>query len=601
MVAYKAPLRELQFVREELLDYSGHYQRLPGCEEATPELVSAILEEAGRFCEEILAPLNQVGDQQGCRLREDAVETPAGFREAYQQYVEGGWPALAQPLEYGGQGLPESLELALSELLGEANWAWAMYPGLSHGAMNTLKAHGTEAQKQTYLKPLISGRWCGTMCLTEPHAGSDLALLKTRAEPHADGSYRLFGNKIFISAGEHDLAENIVHIVLARLPDAPPGTKGISLFIVPKFLPDSEGAPGTRNGVYCTAIEHKMGIHGNATCALSFDDATAFLIGPPHKGLSCMFTFMNMARMGTALQGLAHAEVAFQGALRYARERLQMRALNQAACPDLPADPILVHPDVRRMLLTIKALSEGNRALLYYTERLVDQVACLGDGDERARADLLLGFLTPICKAFVTETGFECANLGMQVFGGHGYIRDWGMEQQVRDARISTIYEGTTGIQALDLLGRKVLLSRGAPLKRFCAEIGAFCQAHRDHQALAAFLPRLAEVNKSWQEITLQIGMQALKNREEVGAAAYDYLMLSGYICLAYLWADMARVAAQALASDTEEQDFYRGKLETARFFYQRILPRADLHLNLIRSGSSNLMTIDSAQLGPEL
>ena len=589
MSDYKAPLRDLRFVRDELLDYPAHYQRLPGCQEATPDVVGAILEEGARFCEEVLAPLNALGDIEGCQWSEAGVKTPSGFREAYRRFVEGGWPSLAHPTEYGGQGLPESLGIAITEMIGSANWAWGMYPGLCQGAMNTLSAHGTPEQKATYLTRLVSGQWTGTMCLTEPHCGTDLGLLRTRAEPQADGSYRISGSKMFISAGEHDLTENIVHIVLARLPDAPAGTKGISLFIVPKFLP-GEGGLGPRNAMHCGSIENKMGIHGNATCVLNFDEATGFLLGPPNKGLACMFTFMNTARLGTALQGLAHAEVALQGAVRYARERLQMRALSGPKVPELPADPIIVHPDVRRMLLTIKAFAEGNRALLYFAAQQVDIARYGRDAEQKATAESLLAFLTPIAKAFMTEVGFEAASHGLQVFGGHGYIREWGMEQNLRDSRIAMLYEGTTGVQALDLLGRKVLLTQGESLKSFTRIVHRFCKAHADDEALRGFVAPLAELNREWGELTLQIGMKAMQDREEVGAAAVDYLMYSGYVCLAYLWADMARVAGEKLAAGTAEERFYRAKLQTARFYFARILPRTRSHVAAMLSGAGNLM-----------
>lgn len=594
MPDYKAPLRDLRFVRDELLDYPAHYQRLPACRDATPDVVEAILEQTAQFCEEVLAPLNRVGDREGCTWSASGVKTPSGFKEAYRQYVELGMPSLAHEPEYGGQGLPESLGLVVSELVGEANWAWGMYPGLAHGAMNTLSAHGSAEQRATWLPKLVSGEWTGTMCLTEPHCGSDLGLLRTRAEPRADGSYKISGTKIFISAGEHDLAENIVHIVLARLPDAPPGTKGISLFIVPKFLPGADGGLGARNALGCGSIEHKMGIHGNATCVMNFDGATGWLIGPANEGLKCMFTFMNTARLGTALQGLAHAEVAFQGALKYARERLQMRALNGPKEPDKPADPIIVHPDVRRMLLTIKAFAEGNRAMVYYAVRLVDVVRYDEDAAAREEADTLLAFLTPIAKAFMTEVGFECASLGMQVFGGHGYIAEWGMEQNARDSRIAMMYEGTTGIQALDLLGRKVLMSRGEMLKAFTRIVHRFCKAHEGDAALAEFVAPLAALNKEWGELTMQVGMKALQDREEVGAAAVDYLMYSGYACLAYFWADMARVAQAQLAAGRGEADFYRAKLATARFYYQRLLPRTRSHAAAIQAGAASLMALEA-------
>ncbi|KEA63974.1 Acyl-CoA dehydrogenase [Marinobacterium lacunae] len=592
MPEYKAPQRDIQFVLNDLLQMEQHYQSLPGCEDATPDMVSAIIEEGARFAERVLSPLNSVGDQQGCTFKDGEVTTPEGFRDAYQQFVEGGWPSLSHSPEFGGQGLPESIGIVINEMVGTANWSWSMYPGLSHGAMNTLEAHGTDEQKQTYLTKLVSGEWTGTMCLTEPHCGTDLGLLRTKAEPNDDGSYRISGTKIFISAGEHDMADNIIHIVLARLPDAPEGTKGISLFIVPKFMPTASGDAGERNAVSCGSLEHKMGIHGNSTCVMNFDGATGYLIGPPNKGLNCMFTFMNTARLGTALQGLAHAEWGFQNSLTYARERLQMRALNGPAAPDKAADPIIVHPEVRKMLLTQKAIAEGGRALIYYCAQLVDKVK-LASEEEKALADTQLALLTPIAKAFLTELGFESANHGLQVYGGHGYISEWGMEQNVRDSRISMLYEGTTQIQALDLLGRKVLMSEGKTLMAFTKVIHRFCEAAADEPKMRAFVGPLAKHNKEWGELTQQLGMKAMMNREEVGAASVDYLMYSGYVTLAYFWARMAQVAQQKLAEGSGDAAFYRAKLTTARFYFERMLPRTRSLVETMLSGSDNLMALD--------
>ncbi|MFO7994986.1 MAG: acyl-CoA dehydrogenase C-terminal domain-containing protein [Marinobacter sp.] len=590
MPDYKAPLRDIKFVMTELLDSEQHYANLEGAEDATPDMVDAIIGEGAKFCEQVLSPLNQVGDNEGCTWSEDGVKTPTGFKEAYQQYVEGGWPSMTADPNYGGQGLPHSLGLVMSEMVGTANWSWGMYPGLSHGATNTIEEHGTEEQKQTYLTKLISGEWTGTMCLTEPHCGSDLGTLRTKAEPHADGTYAITGTKIFISAGEHDMAENIVHIVLARLPGAPEGTKGISLFIVPKNLPDEDGSSGERNAVSCGSIEHKMGIHGNATCVMNFDGAKGWLIGPENKGLNCMFTFMNVARIGTAIQGLGAAELGFQGSLVYAKERLAMRSLSGAKNPEGIADPIIVHPDVRRMLLTQKAVAEGARALIYLTAQQADIVHSGKTEEERKAADEALGFLTPIAKAFLTEIGYEAANLGMQVYGGHGFISEWGMEQNVRDARIGMIYEGTTGIQALDLLGRKVLMTQGESLKGFTKQVHVFCKENADNEQLKEFIEPLAALNKEWGDLTMKIGMTAMKNREEVGAASVDYLMYSGYAVFAYLWARMAKVAQDKMEEGTTEEMFYNAKLQTARFYFKRMLPRTKGHAESMLAGADSLM-----------
>jgi len=590
MPEYKAPLRDIKFVMNELLNSEQHYASLEGAEDATPDMIDAIVQEGSKFCEQVLSPLNQVGDKEGCTLSGDGVKTPTGFKEAYQQYVEGGWPSITADPNYGGQGLPHSLSLVISEMVGTSNWSWGMYPGLSHGATNTIEAHGSEEQKQTYLTKLISGEWTGTMCLTEPHCGSDLGTLRTKAEPNDDGSYSLTGTKIFISAGEHDMAENIVHIVLARLPGAPEGTKGISLFIVPKQLPSDDGSAGERNAVSCGSLEHKMGIHGNATCVMNFDGARGWLIGPENKGLNCMFTFMNTARIGTAIQGLGSAELGFQGSLAYAKERLAMRSLSGAKNPEGPADPIIVHPDVRRMLLTQKAIAEGARALIYLAGQQVDILHSGKTDEEKQAADALLSFLTPIAKAFLTEIGYESANLGMQVFGGHGYIAEWGMEQNVRDARIGMIYEGTTGIQALDLLGRKILMSQGEALKVFTKQVHLFCKENADNEQLKEFVEPLAALNKEWGDVTMKIGMTAMKNREEVGAASVDYLMYSGYIVFGYLWARMAKVALDQMAEGTSEEMFYNAKVQTARFYFKRMLPRTKGHADAMLAGADSLL-----------
>ncbi len=584
----------MRFVMEDVLDCERHYASLPGCEEVNLDLVNAILEEAGKFSEEIVAPLNAVGDREGCRMLDDGeVKTPSGFKEAYQQYIEAGWPALDQPGQYGGQDLPMSIGLSVREMNGTANWSWSMYSGLSHGAVETIAEHGSEEQKALYMEPLVSGRWTGTMCLTESHCGTDLGLLKTKAEPVADGTYRITGSKIFISSGEHDLAENIVHIVLARLPDSPPGTKGISLFIVPKFIPNDDSSIGERNNVRCGALEEKMGIHGNATCELNFDGATGYLIGEVNKGLSHMFTFMNFARLGTGLQGLAHSELAFQNSLAYARDRLQMRSLSGPKNPGGPADPIVVHPDVRRMLLTQKAFAEGGRALVYYASTQGDILTRSKDPEARKIANEVLSLLTPIIKAFLTETGFESANLGMQCFGGHGYISQWGVEQNVRDARIAMLYEGTTGIQALDLLGRKVLGTRGKALDPVTSFILEFCKHARRRKEIKPFVKKLVRLTRQWRSLTRKIGFAAMKNRDAVGAASVDYIMFSGYLLLGVAWTASAQAAYRRLEQGTNEEAFYRSKIQTAEFYFAKILPRTTSLLQTMLAGPDSLMEID--------
>ena len=586
---YKAPQRDMQFVMHDVLGLENLYASLPKFADTNRELIDSVVEAGAQFCEGELAPINRSGDEEGCTFNNGVVTTPKGFKEAYAKFVELGFGSLAAEPEYGGQGLPPTVGIAMSEMMGTANWSFGMYPGLSHGAINTLEAHGTEEQKQTYLTKLISGEWTGTMCLTEPHAGSDLGIIRTKAEPQADGSYAVTGTKIFISAGEHDLADNIVHIVLARLPDAPKGTKGISLFIVPKFLPTGE-----RNTVACGSIEHKMGIKASATCVMNFDGAKGFLIGPPNRGLNCMFTFMNVARIGTAVQGLAAAEGSFQGALEYARDRLAMRALTGPAAPEKEADPIIVHPAVRQMLLTQKAFAEGGRLLCYWLSTQTDILQGSSDEEAKKKADELLSFLTPIAKAFLTETGYEAANHGVQVYGGHGFIREWGMEQIVRDTRIALLYEGTTQIQALDLLGRKVLQTQGAMLRNFTKIVHKFCEAQAGNAAMAEFTGPLAALNKEWGDLTMRIGMKAMQNPNEAGAAAVDYMMYSGYVTLAYLWAWMAQVAQDKIAAGEGDKSFYEAKIKTAQFYFKKILPRTKTHVDAIDSGVDVLMQMDA-------
>ncbi|WP_345793863.1 acyl-CoA dehydrogenase C-terminal domain-containing protein [Thauera sp. JM12B12] len=596
MPLYAPPLRDMQFVLHEMLDAVGQLKACPLHAELDVDTVNAVLEEAGRFAAEVVFPLNARGDREGCTLDRATheVRAPTGFKAAYAQYVEGGWPALACDPEHGGQGLPLALNQCLYEMLNSASQAWAMYPGLSHGAYEALHAHGSPAQKALYLPRLTSGEWTGTMCLTEPHCGTDLGLLRTRAEPLGDGSYRISGEKIFISAGEHDLAANIVHLVLARLPDAPAGSKGISLFIVPKFLVNADGSLGARNGIHCGGLEHKMGIHGNATCQMVLEGALGTLVGEPNKGLQAMFVMMNAARLGVGNQSLGLTEVAFQSALAYAKERIQMRSLSGPKAPDKPADPIIVHPDVRRMLLTARAYAEGARALLCFCAVLADTE--LHHPDESVRRDSaeLLALLTPIAKAFVTDNGFAATNACMQVFGGHGYIREWGMEQFVRDARINMIYEGTNTVQSLDLLGRKVLGNAGATLRTFGRLVGALLQDESGNEAMAAFTAPLAELGEQLLELTAEIGASALQDPDEAGAAAVPYLRVAGHFVFGYFFARMAAVALKKIAAGSTDP-FYTAKLQTARFYFARLFPETATLMRLARAGSAALMETDAA------
>ena len=593
---YTAPLADIRFCLYDVLDAEKLFAQWPGCESLNRELVDAVLDEAAKFSQSVLAPLNATGDEEGCHYDKasGAVTTPKGFKEAYAKFVEGGWAGLTAPEAFGGQGLPETIGAPVKEMIDSANLAWGNYPLLSHGAIEALRVHGEDWQKDVFLKRIVSGEWTGTMCLTEPHCGSDLGLLKTRAEPNKDGSHAISGTKIFITGGEHDLADNIVHLVLARLPDAPKGVKGISLFIVPKFKVGKDGKQGKRNALRCGAIEHKMGIKGSSTCVMNFDGAQGWLIGQPNKGLNAMFTMMNTARLAVGLQGLALSQRAYENALSYARERLQMRSLSGAKFPDKPADPLLVHGDVRRMLLTQKALIEGGRALGLYAATLVDAEHRAKDAAEAKRAASLVAFLIPIVKALLTENANECTNLALQIYGGHGYIAEQGMEQYARDARITTIYEGTTGIQALDLLGRKVMQLKGEGLKLFLAEIGGFCKQHASNGDVTEFLPKLAALAKEWGEVSLGLGQRAAKNPDAIGVAAVDYLYYSGYVALAYAW---ARSVAAAEAS-AQADDFKQAKRLTARFYFDRILPRTRTHLAAMRAGADSVMAMPDALFG---
>ncbi|WP_062815069.1 acyl-CoA dehydrogenase C-terminal domain-containing protein [Alcanivorax sp. NBRC 102024] len=597
MPTYKAPVRDMRFLMNEVLDFESHYKTFPEGEEATPDMVEAIIGEMAKLCENTLAPLYQSGDEEGCKFENGVVTTPKGYKEAYDEFVAGGWQGLSHPVEFGGQGLPASLGLIKSEMMATANWSFTMYPGLSMGAMNTIQMHGSDQQLQDYLVPLTEGRWGGTMCLTEPQCGTDLGQVKTKAEPQKDGSYKISGTKIFISSGEHDLTENIVHIVLARLPDAPKGTKGISLFIVPKYLP---GKIGEDNGVSCGSLEKKMGIKASATCVMNFDEATGFLIGPENKGLECMFTFMNTARIGTSIQGLAHAELSYQGALAYAKERKSMRALSGKKEPDAIADSLIHHGDVRRMLLKQKAVAEGGRAMIYFAAQYADKMisAAQADNDEEYQKwDDELGFLTPILKGFLTEKGLEVANDGMQVFGGHGYIKEHGMEQIVRDARISTLYEGTTGIQALDLLGRKVLLlTKGKCVRDFSKKLVDFGTKNLRDPKLRPFAWKLLKIAAEWNYLTTRIMLVAAKDRDIVSTASYDFLMYSGYAMMAYFWALQAGVAKDKLENGgNEPAEFYQAKLATAEFYFDRMLPSAKAHADAALKPTKSTM-----QLKPE-
>jgi alkylation response protein AidB-like acyl-CoA dehydrogenase len=592
---YAAPMTDMRFVLHDVLHAEQVFQQIPEFADTNRELIDQVLEEAAKFNEQILLPTNQIGDSEGAQFDKvtQTVSLPACFKDAFRAYVDAGWLGLCGDPKYGGQGQPEALGYVVKEMIESCNVAWGTYPLLSLGSVDAFMHHGDDWQKEVFVTKMLSGEWTGTMCLTEPHSGSDLGLLKTKAEPNADGSFAVTGQKIFITAGEHDLAANIIHLVLARLPDAPTGTKGISLFIVPKFKVDRAGAMGARNAVAAGNIEHKMGLKGSATCVMNFDGAEGYLIGQPNRGLLAMFTMMNAARLGVGVQGLGLIEISYQNSLAYARERLQMRSLSGPKRPDKPADPITYHPDVRRMLMTQKVIAEGGRVLCYYAGLLVDLANKHPEPSARQKSDELLGFLVPICKALLTEAAVECTYHGMQVLGGHGYIKEWGLEQLARDARITTIYEGTTQIQALDLLGRKIMQLQGAGMRHFLAEIGAFVAAHSAHPVAGSYAQTVGKLAQEWSALTQDIIAATQKNADEMGAASVDFLFYSGYITLAYFFARELEAMGRATTSLTEE--FKAAKLASAKFYFDRILPRTLMHAAQIRVGASSLMDIPQA------
>lgn len=595
MPSYNPPLADIRFILHDVLK-AETLNTLPGYGDFSTDLIDQIIEEGAKICQEVLFPLNQSGDGEGCVLENGVVRTPKGFKEAYDTFAQGGWCGLSADPEYGGMGMPMLLNTVMQEMICAANMSLGMYPGLSQGAYEALHHFGTDEQKALYLPKLISGEWSGTMCLTEPHCGTDLGLIKAKAVPQPDGSCKIDGTKIFISAGEHDLTENIIHLVLAKLPDAPEGVKGISLFVVPKFLPKPDGTPGARNGVVCGSIEHKMGIKASSTCVMNFDGAIGWLVGEPHKGLKAMFTMMNAARLGVAMQGLGVAEVAYQNAVIYAKDRLQMRSLKGAKHPDKPADPIIVHPDVRRMLLTGKAFVEGSRALSYWVGMNLDISQRHPDVGEKQKADDLVALLTPIVKAYQTDMGTEVAILSQQVYGGHGYIWEWGMEQYVRDARIAQIYEGTNGIQALDLVGRKMPQGFGRLLRRFFHPVNEFIMAEQTNPKLQEFVFPLAKAFAKLQQSTATIAQKGLKNPEEAGAASTDYLRQFALVALAYMWCLIVKVAQEKLEQGSADKAFLEAKLKTARFFMERMLPESEARFRMVMAGAATLMDMDEAQ-----
>jgi alkylation response protein AidB-like acyl-CoA dehydrogenase len=588
MPTYIAPTKDMSFVLHELLDVDQ--SNIPGYEDMTPDFTSAVLEEAGKITGQVIAPLNVVGDKEGCRLENGIVRTPTGFKAAFDQYREAGWTGIAADPEYGGQGMPYILGMAVSEMLSSANQAFGMYSGLTNGAYASIHAHGTAAQKATYLPNMVSCKWTGTMNLTEPHCGTDLGLMRTKAAPQADGSYKISGQKIFISAGEHDMSENIIHLVLAKIVGGPEGIKGVSLFIVPKFMVNDDGSEGARNGVSCGSIEEKMGIHGNSTCVMNYDEATGYLLGDEHKGMRAMFTMMNHARLGVAMQGLAQAEAAYQNAVIYAKDRLQGRAVTGTQFPDKPADPLIVHPDIRRSLMDQKSFIEGARAFVYWGAMLIDQA----HGNDDKDADGLISLMTPVLKGFLTDKGYDMTVQAQQIYGGHGYIEEWGMSQFTRDARIAMIYEGANGVQALDLVGRKLALDGGKHVMAFFEMVKTFISENKDNEKLADFVEPLKQASKDLQAASMFFMQNGLKNPNHALAGSSDFMHLFGHVCMGLMWARMAKVATSALDGNSDDPDFYKNKLITGRYYMQRHLPATGMHLARIQSGADTVMGLSA-------